>query len=238
MGKRYDWQVTPQNTPRLSERRALFLVAMGTLVLNLVLIGIFLASNMTWFLLCAVFCVAFSMVQYFDSRREMWTWGYVISWIVLSFAASAILILWYKAYWWFVGYGIELSLFVLISIRLLKRKNRRQKQAKIYFCVDLLLSFFVIIVPMIAITLYSFGVQIPKMALGIYGSVAFIIAGVLFITFTTLEKFGFGKAGTYFNKLTGWKELTKEEAKANTGVFGGVMIAIGIFFAVLTAIYC
>ena len=80
--------------------------------------------------------------------------------------------------------------------------------------------------------------NIPKIVLGIYISVAFIAAGVLFITFTALEKFGFGKAGVYFNKLTGWKPLSKKEAKSNTGVFGGVMIAIGIFFAVLTAIYC
>ena len=92
--------------------------------------------------------------------------------------------------------------------------------------------------PLIAIILYALGIDIPKIALGIYASAVFIIAGIVFITFTVLEKFGFGKAGTYFNKLTGWKELTKKEAKANTGVFGGVMVAIGIFFAVLTAIYC
>ena len=100
------------------------------------------------------------------------------------------------------------------------------------------MSFFVIILPLIAIILYSFGVDIPKIVLGIYVSVVFIAAGVLFITFTTLEKFGFGKAGEYFNKLTGWKQLSKKEAKANTGVFGGVMIAIGLFFAILTIIYC
>lgn len=122
--------------------------------------------------------------------------------------------------------------------KITKRKRERQKQARINFYIDALLSFFVIILPLIAIILYAFGVNIPKIVLGIYVSVVFIAAGVLFITFTTLEKFGFGKAGEYFNKLTGWKQLSKKEAKANTGVFGGVMIAIGLFFAILTIIYC
>ena len=122
--------------------------------------------------------------------------------------------------------------------KITKRKRERQKQARINFYIDALLSFFVIILPLIAIILYAFGVDIPKIVLGIYASVVFMAAGVLFIIFTALEKFGFGKAGEYFNKLTGWKQLSKKEAKSNTGVFGGVMIAIGLFFAILTIIYC
>ena len=125
-----------------------------------------------------------------------------------------------------------------MSKKITKRKRERQAQAKINFCIDLLLSFFIIIVPIIAIILYAFGVDIPKMVFGIYISAVFIIAGILFIIFTVLEKFGFGKAGEYFSKLTGWKQLSKKEAKANTGVFGGVMIALGVFFAILTIIYC
>ncbi len=122
--------------------------------------------------------------------------------------------------------------------KITKRKRERQKRARIKFYIDALLSFFVIILPLIAIILYAFGVDVPKIVLGIYVSVVFIAAGVLFITFTALEKFGFEKAGVGFNKLTGWKQLSKKEAKANTGVFGGVMIAIGLFFAILTIIYC
>ena len=77
--------------------------------------------------------------------------------------------------------------------KITKRKRERQKQARINFCIDVLLSFFVIILPLIAIILYAFGVDIPKIVLGIYVSVVFIAVGVLFITFTALEKFGFGK---------------------------------------------
>ena len=122
--------------------------------------------------------------------------------------------------------------------KITKRKKELKKLAKRKFLIDLLLSFFVVIVPIIAIILYALGVNIPKTVFGIYASAAYIIAGTAIITYTVLEKFGFGKAGTYYNKLSGWKQLTKKEAKANTGVFGGVMIAIGIFFAILTAVNC
>ena len=122
--------------------------------------------------------------------------------------------------------------------KITKRKRERQKLSRINLCIDILLSFCVIFLPLTAIILYAFGVDIPKIVLGIYGSVVFIAAGVLFVTFTALEKFGFGKSGEYFNKLTGWKQLSKKEAKANTIVFGGVMIAIGLFLAILTFIYC
>ena len=88
MGKRYDWHVTPQNTPHFRERRILFLTAMGFFVLNLILTGVFLGENMTWFLIAFAFA-AFAVAQCFDNRREMWSWWYVIFWIVFSFVASA-----------------------------------------------------------------------------------------------------------------------------------------------------
>lgn len=128
MGKRYDWQVTPQNTPRFSERRALFLVAIGMFVLNLILAGVFLATNMAWFLVCAFVIVAFAAAQCFDMRREMWTWGYVISWIVFSFVVSVALLLWYKAYWWFIGYGIELIIFIFFSKQKLRKKSAKSRR--------------------------------------------------------------------------------------------------------------
>lgn len=121
--------------------------------------------------------------------------------------------------------------------KLTKRKKEIIKKKRRFFLIELLLSSLVTIVPIIALILYAFG-EIPKIVLGISTSVAFLVAGILFITFTALEKFGFGKAGVGFNRFTGFKQMTKEEVKANTGVFGGVMIAIGIFFAVLTIIYC
>lgn len=122
MGKRYDWRVTPQNTPRFKERRLLFLVVSGILVLNLILTGVFLAEDMIWFLVCAFLFAGFAVVQCFDSRREMWTWGYVIFWIVFSFVASAVLLLWHKAYLWFIGYGIELIAFIILATSKLRKR--------------------------------------------------------------------------------------------------------------------
>ena len=90
-----------------------------------------------------------------------------------------------------------------------KRKKDRKKRTRINVCIDLFLSLFVVIVPLIAITLYALGIDIPKMLFGIYVSVVFIIAGIIFITLAFFEKFDFGKAGTYFNKIIGWKQLTK-----------------------------
>ena len=128
MGKRYDWQVTPQNSPRFRERRILFLAAMGIFVLNLILTGVFLSENIAWFLIGAVLLVLFATVQCFDSRREMWTWGYVIFWIVFSFVASAVLLLWHKAYLWFIGYGIELIAFIILATGKLRKRTAKYRR--------------------------------------------------------------------------------------------------------------
>ena len=124
MGKRYDWQVTPQNTSRFLERRTLFLVAIGMLTLNLMLAGIFLAEDITNYFVMAFLLGGFAVAQCFDRRREMWTWGYITICIVFAFVVSAILILCHRAYWWFVGYGIELGAFALLTARLLKSKKK------------------------------------------------------------------------------------------------------------------
>ena len=93
MGKRYDWQVTPQNTPRFQQRRLLFVVATGILAVNLVVTGIFLSAHIGWYLLAAFAAALFAGVQCFDSRRTMWAWGYVWMWIVICFVASASMLL-------------------------------------------------------------------------------------------------------------------------------------------------
>ena len=118
-----------------------------------------------------------------------------------------------------------------------KRKRERQKQAKIRLCIGIFIVFLVGIFPLIALIPCVLEI-IPTIVLGIYTSIAYLITGTLFIIFTVLEKYGFGEEGYGFNRFTGLRWLTKKEAKANHGVFGGFMIAIGVFFAVLTAIYC
>ena len=121
--------------------------------------------------------------------------------------------------------------------KMTKRKMQRQKQARLQFWIRFLLSFFVVIVPAIALIFGVFGVAIPGIILGIYASAAFIIAGILIITFTTLGKFGFGEAGEYFIRASRYF-MTKKEAKAIIVIFGGVMVAIGLALAILIFIYC
>lgn len=119
----------------------------------------------------------------------------------------------------------------------IKMGKSKKAEKTAYMVVDLILSFFVIMLPLLAIILYAFGVSIPKAIIGIYSSTVFIVAGILFIVFTVLEKFGFGKEGAYFSRLFGWERSGKKKAKANTVIFGSVMIAIGVLFAILTYMY-
>ena len=119
-----------------------------------------------------------------------------------------------------------------------KRKAARKKAEAVNTAVEFALLFIVAIVPILAIILCAAGVQIPKSVIGIYSSVAFTVAGALFIAFSSKEKFGFGKEGWGFNRFHGIKWMSKEEVKENTAVLGGLLIAIGIFFAVITVYYC
>lgn len=135
MGKRYDWQVTPQNTPRFKERKLLFLLAMGMFLLNLILTAFFFSEDMKWSLFGAFCFGLFAGVQCFDKRAVLWTWGYVIFWIAFSFVASAVLFVWHKAYWWFIGYGIEFIVFALAARLIFKRKTSRiSDHRKLFIC--------------------------------------------------------------------------------------------------------
>ena len=121
MGKRYDMYVTPQNTPCFKERRRIFLAAMGIFLFNLVLMSVFLFFDKTVSVIGILCTALFASAQFFDNRREMWTWGYVLFWCIFTFFLSAVFILWYKAYFWFVGYGIELVIFIAFVVWNLKR---------------------------------------------------------------------------------------------------------------------
>ena len=114
-------------------------------------------------------------------------------------------------------------------------KNKEgKKQKRINSRVDFAMVFFALIVPLIALLLYGFGVNIPVIAIGIYGAASFIVFGVLLIVFSAREKFGHGKAG---RSMRG-RPYTKKEAKEQEITCGIMLIFLGIFLAVLTCIYC
>lgn len=126
MEKRYDCDVTPQNTRHFKQRRVLFAAAMGIFVLNLILSAIFITPKKLLFFAVALVFLGFSVVQYLDKRKEMWTWGYVLSWIAFAFISSAVIFLSYKAYWWLICYFIELTLYILLYKNIFKRRSSRQ----------------------------------------------------------------------------------------------------------------
>ena len=117
-------------------------------------------------------------------------------------------------------------------------KAAKKKKKTIIAIVDGTLVFLVIILPLLAVILYAFGVPIPRLAMGIYTSVAFLTAGVLFIVFTRKGKFDYGKEGYYINRFSGFKWLHKKEAKEANYVMGGFLVATGVLLAVLTVCYC
>ncbi len=130
MGKRYDWKVTPQNTPYFKERRGLFLVAVSMLVLNLLLATLFCSEGMKLYFPLMITFSLVGIARWFDDRREMWTWGYVVFWILCSFVFSGGMILWHKAYWWFIGYGVEVLVFLLITLWVIKKKIAGPKKGR------------------------------------------------------------------------------------------------------------
>lgn len=129
MRKKYDQDVTPQNTPYFKQRRMLFQSAMGFFVLNLILTGILAKASTLLLIGMALVFAAFTVVQSFDKRSEMWTWGYILSWIAFSFISSAVIFLTCKTYWLFIAYAIEIALFVLLYKKIFKRVRRRPPEA-------------------------------------------------------------------------------------------------------------
>lgn len=129
MAKRYNREVTPQNTPRFRERRILFLLAMGMFCVNLVLAALLNADDAAALLAHVGLVVLFSVVQSLDSRKEFWTWGYLLFWITLFVGVSAAIILWHRAYVFFALLALELLGFAAVAWVLLKR-NRVDVEGK------------------------------------------------------------------------------------------------------------
>lgn len=119
-----------------------------------------------------------------------------------------------------------------------KKKSKRKKAAFVNTIVDFTLAFFLAIVPCILIVLYGIGIPIPILLMGVYMAVVPVIVGILFIVFSYREKFGFGEEGYFSGRFSGLRWLSKKEAKETAAFWGGVLIAIGILFAGLTAYYC
>lgn len=126
MGKQYDWEVTPQNTPRFKEKRALVLLANGLFILNLVIIAVCYPDNRKDSLICAAFALVYAFIAVFDKRKVEWSLGSVITVCALCFLGSAAWIYKIGHYWYYIGYGVEVLIFTLAAVLLLKKKSAKQ----------------------------------------------------------------------------------------------------------------
>lgn len=127
MGKDYDVYVTPQNTPRFRERRMLFVAAMGMLTANLVVFACLVPEIRRGMIVCAVLITAFSVVQYFENRKAMWTWWYLLTDCVLFVLLKVGLLLRLDAYWYLAVLAAEILLWIVLTAVLLRPKHRKRK---------------------------------------------------------------------------------------------------------------
>ncbi len=122
MGKRYDWQVTPQNTPRLKEKRILVLVANGLFILTLLIIAVCHPDERIDSLICAALVFVYMLLAVFENRKAEWKLSSVITVCSLCFLGSAAWIYKTGHYWYYIGFGVEVLSFVLTAIVLFKRR--------------------------------------------------------------------------------------------------------------------
>lgn len=103
MGKDYDVYVTLQNTPRFRERKIIFAAAMGLQALNWLLLALVFADGRRGMILMVLMTIGFTVVQWVDQRKAMWTWRYI-----LAVCATDLLV---TAYFCFL---LELSWFLAV----------------------------------------------------------------------------------------------------------------------------
>ena len=127
MGKKYDWTATPRNTPRLKERRLLFLLAMGLLEVNLLVIAILHPDMQKKALICAGFVGVFSCLQYFENRKANWGWDYVVTLCVLAFLCAAGFIFGTGEYWYYIIWACEAVTVGLAAYFLLRKPRGKMK---------------------------------------------------------------------------------------------------------------
>lgn len=123
MGKRYDWEVTPQNTPRFKEKQALVLLANGLFILNMLIIAICHPDDRRDSLICAAFAFEYAVLAVFEKRKAEWGLGSVITACALCFLGSAAWIYKTGCYWYYIGYGIEMLIFILAAVLMFRRRS-------------------------------------------------------------------------------------------------------------------
>ena len=101
--------------------------------------------------------------------------------------------------------------------------------------LDVFLFILVVPVPASGVALHLLGMPVvPALWLAAYAAVTQTVAGLLFLILTICDVGGFGKVGFFFTHTQGKRWMTTEEAKANTFLFGFIMLVIGVMAILLT----
>ncbi len=116
MRKDYDPFVSPQNTPFLGYRRTLFIFSAVSLMLNCAVLSV-IAENMRVAAVVGVFAaLVYAVAQLADARKEMWTWGYIISLCVIFFGLSFLMFLKFGEICLYLLLSCEVLIFVILSV--------------------------------------------------------------------------------------------------------------------------
>lgn len=106
----------------------LLMTAFGLLIFNLLVAGIFFSSNPLAYILWALLAAMIAVIQYFERRREMWSYGYMFTLVSMLFIVSALLPLSCDTLWLFIGYGIELVGYIFFAVQKLKRRHSKPRK--------------------------------------------------------------------------------------------------------------
>lgn len=123
MKKDYDEYVTPQNTPRFRERRILYLASMGMLTANLAMMALLAPDIRRVSVIGALLAAGLGAARYFDARKVMWTWWYLMTGFLGNILLTAALIFCSGAYWYFWVLAAEVLGCALAAYLVLRRKR-------------------------------------------------------------------------------------------------------------------
>ena len=121
MKKKYNYFVTPQNTPQFKSKRILHILSSTCLVTNLIVFSILLPDIRLWTLGLAFVFLAYTFLQLFDKRRDQWAWWVIIFGIVLSLAIPVCYILLFDLYLYFIVIAIQIIVSTIVFC-IFKRK--------------------------------------------------------------------------------------------------------------------
>ncbi len=113
MKKKYDYYVSPQNTPQFKEKRLLHIISNACLVINLIVFAILFPDIRLWTIGLAFVFTAYLFLQLFDRRKDQWAWWVIIFGIVLSIAIPVCYILLFDLYLYFAVIGVQ---FIISSV--------------------------------------------------------------------------------------------------------------------------